>query len=182
MITYYDESIYTEISNLKSFLFPEEVYMHGDIVFASKTKYIKNEMSEKTISEGLLPNIDKIKKALVPFIRDVYILSKNNILAIDLKWRNILFDGKNFYAIDTLHYAKNEEYFQIDAYKLNFSYVKQNAISFIQEYKKSCIKHNIPLSNKQIKELDDLLPYIDEVTKQVQEEYKDKEVQKIKRP
>lgn len=177
---YYNEDLYDEKLNLKSFLFPEEIYVSDNKVFASKTRYVEDKMSIKRVYAGILPDIDKIKNALPQLIKDIYVLSKNDILAIDIAWRNILFDGENLYAIDTMNYIRNEKRFKIDTYKWNISHLQMALIEFTSTYEKICQRKNIPLSKDKIKALHELPYYIKKVSKQVENE--DKIVQKIKRP
>ena len=178
--TSYDENnLYNDEIDLKSFLFPEEIYVSNNKVFASKTKYIQNEISERKIFAGILPDIDKIKLSLIPFIKDIYTLSKKNILAIDLAWRNLIFDGKNLYAIDTMHYVRNEEHYQIDAYKWNISQLEKAMFEFTITYEKVCKNKNIPLDDDELKSLREIPSYIKKIAKQVKKE--NKSIQKIKR-
>ena len=86
--------------DLESFLFPEEIYRCNNKIFSYKTHYIENnEFKIPSFRNWNIPNINNIKKALIPLIRDIYILSKNNIEAIDLTWRNTLFDGEKLYIM-----------------------------------------------------------------------------------
>ena len=180
--TSYDEnSLYNDEIDLKSFLFPEEIYVSNNKIFASKTKYIPNEISERKIYAGILTNIVKIKNALIPFIKDIYKLSKNNILAIDMAWRNLIFDGESLYAIDTMHYVKNEEQYKIDAYKWNISYLEKAMFEFSTSYEKVCKTKNITLSEEELKSLREIPSYIKRISKQIKNENKDKKTQNIKR-
>lgn len=178
--TYDEDGIYNEEIDLKSFLFPEEIYVSNNKIFATKTKFIQNEIDKKKIYVGILPDIDKIKDALPAFIKDFYLLSKNNILAIDVAWRNLIFDGESLYAIDTLHYTRNEKHYKIDAYKWNIGYLQKAMLEFTVVYEEVCKKKNIPLSEEKLNTLHELPYYIKRVAKEVKT--KDKTMQKIKRP
>ena len=167
-------------NNSVNFLFPEEIYVSDNKIFASKTRYVEDKMSIKRVYAGVLPDIYKIKDALIQLINDIYVLSKNDILAIDMAWRNLLFDGENLYAIDTMNYIRNEKRFKIDAYKWNISHLQMAMIEFTSTYEKTCQRKNIPLSKDEAKTLHGLPYYIKKVSKQVENE--NKTIQKIKRP
>ena len=158
----------------------EEIYVSNNKIFATKTKFIQNEIDKKNIYAGILPDIDKIKDALPAFIKDFYLLSKNNILAIDIAWRNLIFDGESLYAIDTLHYTRNEKHYKIDAYKWNIDYLQKAMLEFTDVYEEVCKKKNIPLSEEKLNTRHELPYYIKRVAKEVKT--KDKTMQKIKRP
>ncbi|MBR5370131.1 MAG: hypothetical protein IK137_02375 [Bacilli bacterium] len=179
--TYDEKSIYNDEIDLKSFLFPEEIYIYDNKIFASKTRYMRNEISERRLHAGILPNIDKIKDALVPFIEDIYKLSENNILTVDMAWRNLIFDGENLYAIDTLHYTKIEEHYQMNAYQWNISKLQRAIFDFATEYENVCKKKKIPLNEEKIEKLHGLAHYINNVAKQVEKDNTEERIQKIKR-
>ena len=176
--TYDEDGIYNDEIDLKSFLFPEEIYVSNNKIFATKTKFIQNEIHKNRIYAGILPDIDKIKDALPAFIKDFYLLSKNNILTIDIAWRNLIFDGESLYAIDTLRYTRNEKHYKIDAYKWNIVYIQKAMLEFITVYEEVCKKKNIPLSEEKLKTLHELPFYIKKVAKEIKS--KDKTMQKIK--
>lgn len=165
--------------NLESFLFPEEVYRCNKKIFSYKTPYIENnEFKITTFRNWKIPNIDKIKKALIPLIRDIYILSKNNIYAIDLAWRNTLFDGEKLYVIDTLDYEILDE----DQLEDNLESLKNIITCLIANVNLAHTAYHVEISENDLNEYQNLHIYTKEILKKVQEEYKDKEIQKIKRP
>ena len=174
--------------NLKSFLFPNEIYIHDQGVFACKTDtYIENnQISVHNLDDGKFPDINSIRKALVPLIEDIYTLSENHIRAIDLAWRNLLFDGKSFFIIDTLNYIEENEVDRNIIYEANIIDLKKDCIyPFIEAYsgryrRYSTIDKQYTDYEKIRKKLFKLIPYFDKLAKKIQEEYKDKEVQKIK--
>lgn len=165
--------------DLKSFLFPEEIYKCNNKIFSYKTPYIdNNEFKITSFRNWRIPNINKIKEALIPLIKDLYVLSKNNIYAIDLTWRNILFDGENIYIIDTLDYEKEDE----DTLDDNIESLKNIITCLIANVDLAHNAYHVEISENDLKEYENLPQYISDTLKQVQEEYKDKEIQKIKRP
>lgn len=180
--TPYDASkFYNNELDLKSFLFPEEIYVSDNMIFATKTKYVENEMHKKRILAGILPDINAIKGALPAFIEDFYTLSKNNVLAVDIAWENILFDGEKLYAIDTLHYTMNDEHFHVDAYKWNINFLEQAMFKFTLIYEEICKKRKISLSKDNLDTLHELPLYIKKVAEQVKNENEYENIQKIKR-
>lgn len=175
--TTYDETLFNNL-NLISFLFPEEVYISDNKIFASKTRYIQNLIYEKRVYAGILPDIDKIKSALPQLIEDIYVLSQNNILAIDLAWRNLLFDGKNLYVIDTMNYTRNISHSPTDTYRWNIEHLVLAIFEFTTAYEEVCKKKNIPLSEVKRKTLYELPSYTKKVAEKIKNEYINKCAQK----
>ena len=164
--------------DLESFLFPEEIYRCNNKIFSYKTPYIENnEFIIKTFRNWKIPDINKIKKALIPLIRDIYVLSKNNIEAIDLTWRNALFDGERFYIIDTLDYETVDE----DTLGDNISSLKEIIKCLILNIKVAHEHYNITISESDLKEYEGLFQYINDTLKNIEEEDKNNEVKKIKK-
>ena len=166
--------------NLESFLFPTEIYTCDQRIFAYKTDtYIKdNKIALGKIQNGEYPDIDSIKEALEQLIKDLYILSRNHIFADDLAWCNLLFNGKKFYVVDTLRYEHHNELDVDEIYDGNIYLLKQECFTrFINEY---YYNSNNDVS-EELKKLDTLIPYIKETAKRIKEDYKEKEVQKIKK-
>ena len=176
--THYDESIDIDEMNTPSFLFPEEIYTSNNEVFAYKTRYIQNEMYKKRIYAGIFPDFNKIRAAIPAFVKDIFILSKNNIKTTDISWNNLLFDGVNIYAIDTLHYEKEENLSQTDIYKWNISHLQMAMIEFTKVCEDTYRKRKISLSNETRSILLGLPYYIGEVSKQIAKENYEEIVQK----
>ena len=168
--------------DLESFLFPNEIYTCNQIVFACKTDtYIKeNKIHVKKIQNGEYPNLNNIKTALEQLIKDLYVLSRNHIFANDLAWCNILFDGEKFYAIDTLSYEHHNELDVNEIYEGNIHLLIHECCTPLINYYLSICSNN-EISEETKRNLDELIPYIKETAKRIQEECKDKEVQKIKK-
>lgn len=145
--------------NLEHILFPNEIFKCDNEVFATKTKYIqKNYFDKENLYFGNTPDLDKLKDALEPFIKDVYELSKNNIYAKDLSL-NTMFDGENLYAIDTLSYEKVD----YNPYEKNIELVKGIIELYVELYEFFYEELNKP--NEEFKkECLNLLPYIDEIS------------------
>ena len=163
---------------LDSFLFPEEIYTYNNKIFAYKTPYIPNNQFEiKTFRNWVIPDIKKVKKALIPFVKDVYVLSRNNINAIDLVWHNTLFDGERIYIVDTIDYQIVDE----DPEEDNYKSLKNIIICLMLNAELAHNQYNVKLSDEDLKEYKNLPLYIKEIYKKTKEEYKDKEIQKIKK-
>ncbi|MBR5370062.1 MAG: hypothetical protein IK137_02025 [Bacilli bacterium] len=168
--------------NLESFLFPEEIYTYGkeNYVFAYKTTpYVEKDVLKiSLLRKHIIPDINKIKEALKVLIKDIYILSRNNIYAVDLAKRNMLFDGEKFYVIDTLDYDIVDEYTYLD----NIELLKKAINCFILDCNIACEAYDISKEEIHLDECKDLINYINRIAIDTQEELDTKEVQKIKRP
>lgn len=153
--------------NLESFLFPIEIYTtHDHKVFATKAKYIEeNYFDKEHLHFGNTPDLDKLKEALEPFIKDVYELSKNNIYAKDLSL-NTIFDGEKLYAIDTLSYEKVD----YNPYEKNIELVKGIIELYIELYE--FFYEELYGENRKFKDkCRELIPYIDELSEKVKDNY-----------
>ena len=172
--------------DLESILFPSELYTYDETVFACKTDTFipENKIKNDKLQNGEFPSLDNIKKALEPLINDIYVLSRNHIYAEDLSWKNLLFDGNKFYAIDTLSYEHHDARPVEQIYKENINLLIyecfETFVYYYIKYKSSSDKQH-EVYEKELTTIDELIPYIKETAKKIQEEYKDKEVQKIKR-
>lgn len=146
---------------LDSFLFPTEIYTCNDYIFAYKTPYIPiNQLKLKEIRSGNIPDINKFKKAIDSLMRDISVLSKNNIAAIDLSWRNALFDGERFQIIDTLDYEIVEE----DPYKDNIESLKDIITCFILDCELANQMYHISKEDLSLDECKKLIKYIDDTS------------------
>ena len=168
--------------NLESFLFPEEIYTYGkeNNLFAYKTTpYVEKDVLKiSLLRKHIIPDINKIKKALEILIKDIYILSRNNIAAIDFAKRNLLFDGNRFHVIDTLDYDVVDEYTYLD----NITVLKNSINCFILDCEVACELYGISKEEIHLDECKNLINFINKVAIDTQEELDTKEVQKIKRP
>ena len=176
--------------NLESFIFPTEIYTCNQIVFGCKTDtYIpENKIYERRLYSGKFPSIDNIKKALPQLIKDIYFLSEKHVFADDLAWRNLMFDGKKLYVIDTLDYEIHNEVDVEKIYKENINLLIYECFNpFITEYEYRYKEYStLPykpyeVKEERLKKLYNLIPYIKKVAKQIQLEHEEKEIQKIKK-
>lgn len=163
---------------LESFLFPTEIYTCDKKVFAYKTPYIKtNQLRISSLRSGNIPDIDKFKKALTLFIQDIYVLSENNIIAIDLAWRNTLFDGEKFCVIDTLDYEIDDH----NTYEENINSLKSIIKCFILDCNLAHDTFNVSFANNSLEEFQNMLTYIDEISENIKEKFQNQETPTIKR-
>jgi len=180
--TYTHNPICKDDLNLESFLFPEEIYTYGkeNNVFAYKTTpYVEKDVLKiSLLRKHIIPDINKIKEALKVLIKDIYILSRNNITAIDFAKRNLLFDGEKFYVIDTLDYDVVDEYTYLD----NIDLLKRAINCYILDCKMAYEIYGISKEEIHLDECKDLINFINRIAIDTQEELDTKEVQKIKRP
>lgn len=72
--------------------------------YITYSKEAQHEMIEKALFEI---DFEKLKSAYAKIYNDTIILTNNNIKIIDLL-NNLLFDGTNLIAIDTLNYMKSQ--------------------------------------------------------------------------
>lgn len=151
--------------DIESFIFPDEIYTCEDDTFACKMRYIPYDyLDKKKLRKGITPNVEKIKKALHSFIKDIYLLSQNNIYTYDLD-NNTLFDGEKLYAIDTLSY-KIVEY---DPYERNVNLVKEAILNYIDFFEFYFMNRKHEDTHYKQK-LEGLLPYIDEIATQIEKD------------
>ncbi len=150
--------------DLEHILFPNEIFKCDDEVFATRTKYIEeNYFNTDHIYLGNTPDLDKLKKALEPFIKDIYELSNNYIYAKDLSL-NTIFDGENLYAIDTLTYEK----VSYNPYESNIELAKGIIELYIESYK--FFYEELNGENKEFKDkCRELIPYIDELSNNIKD-------------
>lgn len=167
--------------DLESFIFPTEIYTHGEENYLFgyiSTPYVeKDALNISLLRKHIIPDINKIKEALKVLIEDIYVLSRNNIDAIDFEKRNLLFDGNKFYVIDTLDYEIVDE----NAYSNNINRLIKAIACFIIDCETANYAFGVSKEELHLDEVERLIEYIDETAKKIQEEYKDKEVQKIKK-
>ena len=124
-----------------------------------------NFFDKNTLYFGITTDLNKLKEALIPFIKDVYQLSRNNIVAKDLPL-NTMFDGEKLYAIDTLSYKK----VNYDPYEENINLVKDIIELYIESYE--FFYEELNGENKEFKdECRKLIPYIEKTAEEIKEEY-----------
>ena len=90
---------------LNSFIFPDELYVKGDIILGYKEKLFEGDLFNVYPKKNI--NIDKLLKAREVFIEDIKEITKFGYKLFELP-RNLLFDNKRLVAIDTLDYIKKE--------------------------------------------------------------------------
>lgn len=145
------------LGSIDSFVFPNEIYTFNNKVIGYRTKKVVNgeQFNPNNIEEKIL------KIAVSKFKNDLILISKFRIRTIDMG-ANLLFDGKNIFAIDTFNYeisntnteAKNLKSFE--AALKNEIFPEELEIGF--EDSMYQIDHNDPLLQK-ILELDKKLNF-----------------------
>lgn len=104
----YNTNMLTEDElKLDSFIFPTEILVENTFVAGYRAKYFENDlfnrMNEKT---GKVINLENLLEAREKMAKDLYNLTKAKYEIEDIE-NNLMFDGKELKAIDTLEYHKN---------------------------------------------------------------------------
>ena len=104
----YRRIITTNDIDLEHFCFPEQMYIVSNRLAGYRTKYVKGDIMLTLDSLLMGDNPGELDMATLcraydAILADVEALSKKQILMYDLAG-NLLYDGHNFYAIDTCDY------------------------------------------------------------------------------
>lgn len=108
------EDIITESDfKLDSFAFPKVIFTIDDVVKCYTSKYVKENLfgyKSKESAEVLLEHIKgkEFVSAYNKFVEDLEVLTSNRIKLFDL-CNNLLYDGENLVAIDTIYYKQENE-------------------------------------------------------------------------
>lgn len=118
---YNEDIITTDMIDLESFLFPNELILYNDRVIAYKTKLFKGDIfyNNKMRYIAVL-DLNKLLKAREKMINDIINLSSYNYLIMDLPY-NLLCDGKKLAACDTLSYLKKEKSLKANLESLDYA-------------------------------------------------------------
>lgn len=107
-----DKIITTEVIDLPSFAFPEELYVTKDWLLGYKAKLLKNNLFKEEIFHTIedLKRIDfnALAMAYKKMLSDVDVLSEEKVKIYDLTF-NLIFDGTNLTGIDTCGYERVKE-------------------------------------------------------------------------
>ena len=90
---------------LDSFIFPDELYVKGDMILGYKEQLFEGDLFNVYPKKNI--NIDNLIKAREVFIEDIKEITKFGYKLFELP-RNLLFDNERLVAIDTLDYIKKE--------------------------------------------------------------------------
>ena len=92
---------------VNSFIFPEELYVCNKLIIGYKSKYFYNIFRD---FDGDINDIDldALIKAGYIMLEDIKVMSELKYVLYDLPY-NLLFDGTELKAIDTLAYCKKEK-------------------------------------------------------------------------
>lgn len=109
-----DNIITNDQYNLDSFAFPMDIYTdeNHDILYGYNSKAITNDFFFS--EDGFLnpriynTNFDKLIECYYNMLKDVEVISKDNIFMYDLI-NNLLFNNQQLLAIDTINYEKRDD-------------------------------------------------------------------------
>lgn len=118
-----EEVITEDDIKLKSFAFPQELFVLDEKLVGYSSEYIPNDKFgtiNLNIASVAKMDFEKFSNAYKIMQEDVDILSRNNILMFDLPF-NIIYDGNRFVGIDTCGYKK-VDYDPTDKNNESFNY------------------------------------------------------------
>lgn len=103
----YDPSIITTSKfDLDSFIFPDQLFLCGKDILGYRTRYFKDDvLCDVTRKETVEIDLEKLLEAREKMIEDVKVLTEADYVLDDM-YGNVLFNGENLAAIDTLDYPK----------------------------------------------------------------------------
>ena len=103
-----EDVITEEEINLKSFAFPEVLYVADNKVHAYRTRLIDNDLfrtGRASIMSISNINFNNLSKSYKRMLKDIEKISKLGILLYDLPY-NVTFNNKELVAIDTMDYKR----------------------------------------------------------------------------
>lgn len=105
----YDPSIITTSKfDLDSFIFPDQLFLCGKDILGYRTRYFKDDvLCDVTRKETVEIDLEKLLEAREKMIEDVKVLTEADYVLDDM-YGNVLFNGENLAAIDTLSYYQEE--------------------------------------------------------------------------
>ena len=121
---------------LKSFAFPNTLYVCNGKIIGYTTRYIKKDYFNAYTNESLKDiNLAALIKAIKKYIVDLEVISNDGIYTYDLCF-NLMFDGKYLVGIDTPSYKREKknltELDKIAIYKENMKSLKYALINIIK--------------------------------------------------
>lgn len=119
----FTETITQDDCKLDYILLPEDVYYCEGYIVGTKVRYVDNDILLDFEEDSIGYYYKKMLEALPRFINDIKKLSELKIYMYDLCF-NLMFDGKDFYAIDTVCYYKKEDNTVEEVYNLNIDILK----------------------------------------------------------
>ena len=90
---------------LDSFIFPDELYVCGDIILGYREQFFEGNLFNAYPKKNI--DLESLIKAREVFIEDAKIMTDYGYKLFELP-RNLLFDNKRLVVIDTLDYIKKE--------------------------------------------------------------------------
>lgn len=106
-VTYEPSIITTSMFNLESFIFPDELFVLNRDIVGYKTRFFKGDvLCDINRKETATIDLNKLLLARKKMIKDLKVLTKAGY-ALDDTYGNVLFNGEQLAAIDTLSYYQD---------------------------------------------------------------------------
>lgn len=102
-VSYTEDILTTSDISLKSFIFPDELFICANKIYGYETRFFSNDIFNT--KKEVIVDLEKLLKARNKALEDIKILTQDNYNLRDVT-DNILFDGECFAFIDTLSYYK----------------------------------------------------------------------------
>lgn len=107
VVKYNEDIITTSKFKLKSFIFPDELFVCDNLIYGYRTEYFSNDvLCDKYRRSIRIIDLEKFLEAREVKIDDIKVLTDAHYRLKDI-CGNILFDGERLAAIDTLAYKKD---------------------------------------------------------------------------
>lgn len=103
-VSYNEDILMASDLNLKSFVFPDELFICDNQIYGYKAKYFFNDIFNSTKKDKFI-DLEKLLIARRQVLEDIKVLTQANYRLRDIS-NNILFDNNNLAIIDTLSYDK----------------------------------------------------------------------------
>lgn len=103
-VPYTLNKITTHDLSLKSFIFPDQLFICDGLIYGYKAKYFSNDIFNIKKTKDTKIDVLNLLNARRQAIKDIEVLTNLNYKLIDV-FGNVLFDGENLAFIDTLNYC-----------------------------------------------------------------------------
>ena len=138
-----DNIVMSSDYNLKSFAFPNRLYVHDGELCAYRMKLIYPNLFDVENSD-LIKKRDLLK-AIDRYVKDLEIISRDGILTYELPY-NLMFDGKYLVGVDTPSYKKTDH----DTFKENLEILEYALDSEYYFLKEKGSKLEYPLDDNKL--------------------------------
>ncbi len=105
-VPYTKDILTTSSFSLKSFIFPDELFICDNKIYGYKARYFAGNIFNT--KQEVIIDLEKLIEARRKAISDIEVLTSNNYNLVDV-YGNIMFDGENLAIIDTLRYYKKSK-------------------------------------------------------------------------